>query len=122
MRVLVVDDDHDFRAVLRATLDRDDRFEVIDEAADGNQAIALASLHQPDVVVLDLMMPELDGLAAASIIRDQTPSALIVMLSSREARTAERPAVAAGADLLIDKQRTAEVPDLIATLFDAHRV
>ncbi|MEO7836256.1 MAG: response regulator transcription factor, partial [Acidimicrobiales bacterium] len=85
-----MDDEPTFRAVLRATLGDDERFEVVDEGSNGHQAVALANLHQPDVVVLDLMMPELDGVSAAAQVRAEAPSALLVMLSSREARAAEQ--------------------------------
>lgn len=118
--VLLVDDEPEFRALLRGTLDDDERFEVIDEASDGHQAVALVTFHQPDVVLLDLMMPELDGVAASAMIRKEAPDALIAMLSSLDARAAERAAVEAGAHLFIEKERLAEVPDLLADLVSAH--
>ncbi|HUR17776.1 MAG TPA: response regulator [Acidimicrobiales bacterium] len=121
IRVLLVDDEVEFRAVMRSSLEGDDRFEVVDEAADGHQAIALATLHQPDVVLLDLMMPELDGLAAATSIREEAPNSLIAMLSSREAWAARRAAVSAGADVFIEKHDIAAVADQLVDLVNANR-
>ena len=121
IRVLLVDDEAEFRAVMRSSFDSDDRFDVVDEAADGHQAIALAAYHQPDGVLLDLMMPEMDGLAAATRIRKEAPEALIAMLSSREARAAQRPAVTAGADVFIEKHDIAGVADQIFDLVETRR-
>ena len=118
-RVLLVDDDQEFRTVLRATLDSDSRFDVVDEATDGQQALALATFHQPDVVVMDLMMPELDGLVAAPLIRKEAPKSIIAMLSSREARAAEQISLGAGVDLFIEKQSLPMVPDLLADFIQA---
>lgn len=122
IRVLLADDEAEFRAVMRSSLEDDDRFDVVDEAANGQQAIALAALHQPDVVLLDLMMPEVDGLQAAVKIREEAPDALIVMLSSRESRAAERIAVASGAHVFIEKHDMAGVADRLTDLVQAHRV
>lgn len=121
IRVLLVDDEAEFRTVMRAALDNDDRFHVVDEAANGHQAIALAAFHQPDVVLLDLMMPELDGLQAAAKIREEASDALIVMLSSRESRAAEKVAVASGVDLFVEKHDVAGVADRLIDLVQAHR-
>lgn len=122
IRVLLVDDEAEFRTVMRAALDDDGRFQVVDEAADGHQAVALAAFHQPDLVLLDLMMPELDGLQAAAKIREEAPAALIVMLSSRESRTAAAPAVESGAHAFIEKHEMAGAPDRLIDLLQAHRL
>lgn len=121
IRVLLVDEDAGFRSVMRSILGSDDRFEIVDEAADGHQAVALATLHQPDVVLLDLMMPEMDGLTAAAKIRQEAPSASIALLSSREARAAERPALDAGADVFIEKHDMGQVGDRLAQLLESAR-
>lgn len=121
IRVLLVDDEGEFRTVMRVALEEDGRFQVVDEAADGHQAVALATFHQPDVVLLDLMMPELDGLQAAAKIREEAPDALIVMLSSREPRAAAVPAVESGAHAFIEKHELAGAPDRLVDLLQAHR-
>jgi DNA-binding NarL/FixJ family response regulator len=81
IRILVVDDNDAVRrgicAVLRAEID----FEVLCDAASGEQAVMEAALLQPDVVVLDINMPGMDGLTAASRIKKVAPAAEIVFLS-----------------------------------------
>jgi CheY-like chemotaxis protein len=78
--VLVVDDDDDVRMMVRAMLDNEDFGEVLD-AADGETAIALAYKHSPKLIILDYMMPNMDGEAVAKAIRSFLPSSRIVVLS-----------------------------------------
>lgn len=81
LRTLLVDDVEDIRALLRMLMQDDGRFDVVAEAADGQSAIALAERHQPDVVVLDLAMPVMDGLTALPALRSAAPGANVVILS-----------------------------------------
>jgi CheY-like chemotaxis protein len=78
--VLVVDDDDDVRMMVRAMLDNEDFGEVWD-APDGETALALAYKHEPKLVILDYMMPNMDGEAVAKAIRTFLPSSRIVVLS-----------------------------------------
>lgn len=80
IRVLIVDDHAVVREGIRQVLSNAD-FEVIGEASGGNEAIKLAQSLQPDVVVLDLSMPDLSGLEAAPRIREVAPQAAILVLS-----------------------------------------
>jgi len=80
-RVLIADDHPLVRSGLRSLLERDGEFEVTGEAADGFQAIELATQHSPDVVLLDVAMPRLNGTDAAKYIREKVPRAGIVMIS-----------------------------------------
>ena len=64
IRVLLADDSRTFRAVLRAILEAAPEIQVVGEAADGAEAVALTALLRPDVVSIDLRMPGKDGLAA----------------------------------------------------------
>jgi DNA-binding NarL/FixJ family response regulator len=102
-RVLVVDDVRDLRMLLRMALDQDEAFEVIAEAADGVEAIEQASLHQPDLVVLDLSMPVLDGLEALPRILESAPGTRVVVLSGFEGARMRGPALAAGAVGYVEK-------------------
>ena len=79
-RVLIVDDEPDIRLVVRvfATSVGHD---IVAEAADGLEAIEMARLHQPDVIVLDVMMPGMTGLEALPQIREACPSATVVIFS-----------------------------------------
>lgn len=81
IRVLIVDDHAVVREGIRHVLSSDADFDVVGEAAGGEAAIALAQSLQPDVVVLDLSMPDLPGLEAAPRIRQTVPCAAILILS-----------------------------------------
>ena len=78
--VLIVDDDNDVRMMVRAMLETEDFGDVWD-APDGETAIALAYKHEPRLVILDYMMPNMDGEAVAKAIRKFLPAARIVVLS-----------------------------------------
>ena len=100
MRVLVVDDMADMRSLVRAALERAGHV-VVGEASDGRDAVDLAGSHQPDAVILDAMMPELDGFGALPGLRAALPTARIVMFSSLPDE-GER-ALAAGASSYVEK-------------------
>lgn len=81
LRVLLADDDAMVRAGLKAVLDSEDDLEVIGEAADGNEAVTLAAELRPDVVIMDIRMPNLDGLAATGRVvagGDGAPRVLVL--------------------------------------------
>jgi two-component system, NarL family, response regulator LiaR len=82
VRVLVADDHWVVRQGLRMFLDRDPGFEVVGEAEDGAAALRLARQLQPDVVLMDLLMPVLDGIAATAAIRREAPAVEVVALTS----------------------------------------
>ncbi|MBV8559801.1 MAG: response regulator transcription factor [Acidimicrobiia bacterium] len=81
-RVVVADDVDELRWMLRAVLNTDERFEVVGEAATGPEVIRVVDLTRPDVVVLDVRMPELDGHEAAVHLADAAPDTRIVFLTS----------------------------------------
>jgi len=80
--VVVVDDSGDLRMLVRGALERSKLFKVVDEAADGEQGIEAVRSSQPDLVLLDIAMPVMDGLQALPLIRAACPSAVVVMLSA----------------------------------------
>ncbi len=84
IRVLIADDHALVREGLRYVLDADPNIEVVAEASNGRAAVELAVLHRPDVVVLDITMPEETGLKAAERLRDLLPSAKILLLSMHD--------------------------------------
>ena len=81
-RVLLADDEAMIRAGVRAILGADPEIEVIAEAGDGREAVQLTMRHRPDVAVLDIRMPKLDGLAAAEEIRRVTPEVGVLILTT----------------------------------------
>ncbi|GAA3926391.1 response regulator transcription factor [Streptomyces gulbargensis] len=82
MRILVADDEALVRAGIRAVLARDPHTEVVAEAGDGHEALALAHRHRPDVVLLDIQMPGLDGLSAVARFRRELPAVGVIMLTT----------------------------------------
>ncbi|GAB1510223.1 response regulator [Actinophytocola sp. KF-1] len=82
VRVLVADDEPLITAGIRTVLEADGDIEVVATAADGNAAVAAAVAHRPDVALLDITMPVLDGLGALGELRRQAPSVRAVMLTS----------------------------------------
>ncbi|MEU9716749.1 response regulator transcription factor [Streptomyces sp. NPDC047976] len=82
VRVLVADDEAMVRAGVRAILARDPHVEVVAEAGDGHEALALAGRHRPDVVLLDIQMPGLDGLTAVERFRRELPAVGVIMLTT----------------------------------------
>jgi NarL family two-component system response regulator LiaR len=97
IRVLVVDDHAVVREGLRTFLELQDGIEVAGEAADGQEAIAAAEHLGPDVVLMDLVMPVLDGLAAMRALRERAPNARVVVLTSFLDDERLLPALRAGA-------------------------
>jgi len=81
VRILLADDHTVMRAGLRLLLERHDNFEVVGEAADGREAVEIAAAQKPDVVVMDVAMPHLNGVEAARQILSRNPDTAIVMLS-----------------------------------------
>jgi DNA-binding NarL/FixJ family response regulator len=84
IRVLVADDHALVREGIRHVLDAEPGIDVVAEAANGRDAVALAMQHQPDVVVLDITMPEETGLKAAARLRELLPSAKVLLLSMHD--------------------------------------
>jgi DNA-binding NarL/FixJ family response regulator len=82
IRVLLADDEAMVRAGVKAILGSDDRIEVVAEAADGIEAVEAVHRHRPDVAVLDIRMPRLDGLAAGAEIRRTSPDTAVVILTT----------------------------------------
>ncbi|MFE0151638.1 response regulator [Nonomuraea sp. NPDC059007] len=82
IRILLADDEAMIRAGIKAILGADPELDVVAEAADGKEAVDLAISHHPDVVLLDIRMPRMDGLAAAAEIRRAAPGSAVVILTT----------------------------------------
>lgn len=110
-RILIVDDHPLTRDALAALLIQQG-FDVVGEAEDGEQAIAQAETLQPDLVLLDLTMPGMDGLTALPRIREQAPASEVVVLTASDAEDNLLAAIRAGASGYLLKT---EPPEQIAT-------
>jgi DNA-binding NarL/FixJ family response regulator len=118
-RVLVVDDAEDLRMLLRARLESQAGLVVVGEAADGLAAVELASELQPDLVMLDLAMPRMDGLEALPLIRAAVPGVRVIVLSGFNQTTLADKAMAAGADHYVVKGGSMrELVRLVTTMLE----
>jgi DNA-binding NarL/FixJ family response regulator len=115
-RVLVVDDAANLRELLTLLLETEDDFEVIGTASDGEQALSSAETLRPDVVLLDLAMPVMDGMQALPSLRKLLPEAIIVIFSGFEQAGLVEEALSSGADAYLEKG--ASVMALVQTLRD----
>jgi two-component system, NarL family, response regulator LiaR len=97
IRVLVVDDHAVVREGLRTFLSLQDGIEVVGEAGDGREAVAAAERERPDVVLMDLVMPRLDGVEAMRELRTRVPAARVIVLTSFLDDDRLLPAIRAGA-------------------------
>ena len=97
IRVLLVDDHAVVREGLRTYLELQDGIEVVGEAADGREGVAAAERLRPDVILMDLVMPRLDGVGAMRELRRRLPSARVIVLTSFTDDAKLLPAVQAGA-------------------------
>lgn len=112
MRVVVADDTPELRLLMRLRLRQDGRFEVVGEAATGAEAVEVVARERPDLVLLDLAMPVMDGLQALPLIRQRSPGTRVVVFSGVGVPQAADSAYAAGADDYVEKGTC------LATLFD----
>ena len=116
-RVLIVDDAEELREVLTLFMERADGLEVVGEAVDGLDGVEKARDLQPDVVILDIAMPRMDGLQALPLIREASPGARVVILSGFGESTMAGEAMRAGADHYVPKGgRLSELVTLVEAL------
>jgi DNA-binding NarL/FixJ family response regulator len=116
--VLIADDQTLFRSGLARLLDGDDRVTVVGEAVDGNEAVKLAASLKPDVVLMDIKMPGLDGIEATRRIVAESPKSRVLMLTTFEADNHVIQALKAGASgyVLKDSQASAIVSSILAVV------
>lgn len=108
VRVLIADDHPVIRGMVRSTLQQHPKFEVCGEAADGAQAVEEAKKLKPDVVVLNVSMPVLNGFEAAREIRATLPKSAIVILSSHADERFVREAKEIGVRAYVAKTKAGE--------------
>jgi DNA-binding NarL/FixJ family response regulator len=113
-RVLIVDDRAQTREGLKALLATAPPVQVVGEAADGKEALALVEKYRPDVVLMDASMPVMDGLEATRLVKAQWPEVRVIVLTIHTALRAE--ALAAGADAFLVKG--CPVGELLAAILE----
>jgi DNA-binding NarL/FixJ family response regulator len=118
-QVLIVDDSPQVRQELRTLLPLAGDIEIVAEAADGQEAIRLAQALQPDVVLMDLEMPVLDGYEATRQIKAGFPSCRVIALTVHGYEAARQKAMEAGADIFLVKGGSIET--LVQAISDRGR-
>jgi DNA-binding NarL/FixJ family response regulator len=108
IRVVIADDSADVRLLVRVVLEGDDDISIEAEAADGQEAVALAARFHPDVLILDLSMPKMNGHEALPLILEASPETRVVVLSAFPADRVERRLLDAGARAFVDKTNDLE--------------
>ncbi len=119
IRLLIADDHAVVRNGLRLFLELQPDLEVVGEASDGQQALEQTAALEPDVVLMDVVMPELDGIRATEQLRDRASSARVLMLSSFDDDERVLPALRAGAAGYLLKQ--SEPEELVEAIRAVHR-
>lgn len=117
--VVLIDDSVDLLFLVGTALERSGKFRVVAQAADGEQGVAAASTAQPDLVLLDVAMPGMDGLQALALIREKCPGAVVVMLSAFDDSSGmPQRALAMGASGYIHKDgRIQALPEQLRMIF-----
>jgi DNA-binding NarL/FixJ family response regulator len=116
IRVLIADDHRLFAEALDVILSGDSRIEIVGRARNGQEAVELAKRLSPDVILMDISMPVIDGVEATRQIRAQVPSACVLMLTGSNARADVDRSREAGAAGYVTKDRIAS--ELIDAIID----
>jgi len=117
--ILIADDSPVIRKTLRQTLEREDAWEVCGEAADGRQAVEKAQRLKPDLVVLDLSMPVMNGLEAARELTRISPSLPLVMFTNFDTPQLTNEALSAGVRAVVPKSEIRGLVDEIQVLLES---
>ncbi len=104
IRVLLVDDQSVVRRALRVRFHLEPDLEVVGEASTGTEALTLAQTLTPDVVLMDIEMPEMDGIEAITALRRVVPQSVVVILSIHDDAQTRGRAQAAGAAAFVEKR------------------
>lgn len=117
VRVLVVDDQRPFRLAVASLLRRDAAFELVGEAESGEQALDLAPGLLPDLVLMDITMPGMGGIAATAALRELLPEVMVVLCSTYARSDLPEAAATSGAAAYVSKEELA--PRLLRSLWES---
>ena len=104
MRLLLVDDDTGFRSTLRGLLAQRSEALIVGEAADGEEALRLVTQLRPEIVLMDLVMPRMNGLEATRRLKTQWPDLAAIILTVHDEEVYRSTALAAGAEAFLEKK------------------
>ena len=119
IRVLIAEDQRLLRQCFQEVLDLDADIEVVATASDGQEAVVLAEKHQPDIVLMDLAMPNLDGVSATALVHERVPAARVLMLSLHDTPSHVGKALKAGIAGYILKD--VDLDELVRIIKAVHR-
>ena len=102
--ILTADDDQRFQAIVRRCLEENPDFSLVGQVADGEQAVRLARELQPDVVLMDISMPRLNGLEATRRIKTEQPNTKVVIVTMHDDEAYQKAAAENGADSFLCKK------------------
>lgn len=118
VRILIVEDYELSRNGLQFGFKKDSRFQIVGEAENGEEALALVKTLDPDIILMDIAMPVMDGIEATQLIKTDYPDAKVIMLTSRQENDEVYASLAAGADAYcmkdISTERLMQVIDMVA--------
>ena len=112
--ILIVDDDERVRETLARILEKDQEFMVVGEAGDGSEALELARTLSPDLILMDLAMPRVNGLEATRSIKAERPETKVIIITRYQEDAYRQAAAQSGADAFLPKGT--RVPELLATI------
>jgi|GEM_PF-1460939 len=121
IKIILVDDQDLFRKLLQEWLKEEDELEIVGTANNGQQAINKVEELKPDVVIMDVEMPEMDGITATKIIRERFPETKVIVLSSHDEDVYLTKALRAGAKGYILKNNSATAEDISSTIHSVYQ-